>query len=41
MFTGECYDTAPMDCNVMKDVADITCQFETLLFFSFSFSFCG
>ena len=42
MFTGECYDTAPMDCSVLKDVADITaCQFETLLFFSFSFSFCG
>ena len=39
MFTGECYDTSPMDCSVLKDVADITCQFETLLFFSFPFPF--
>ena len=40
MFTGECYDTALMDCSVLKDVADITCQFETVILF-FSFSFCG
>ena len=39
MFTGDCYDTASMDCSVLKDVADITCRFETLLFFSFPFPF--